>query len=120
MWDTLAHSWDPNFQATAFPSGPTHSNYHAFREFTLSVGAAAVLSYGMFLPAARRPRDFWKVMAVTTICYYGGWWLPGPLLGLFAPNRIALIVHSTATILVVTGIGLSWPHFDASNRASKL
>jgi len=38
MWDTLSHAWDPAFQAPALPLGPTHTNYHAFREFTLSVG----------------------------------------------------------------------------------
>jgi hypothetical protein len=50
VWDTLSHTWDPAFQAPALPLGPTHTNYHAFREFTLSVGAMLVLAYGMFLP----------------------------------------------------------------------
>ena len=52
MWDTLGHSWDPAFQAPALPLGQTHTQYHAFREFTLSVGAAAVLLYVMFLTAS--------------------------------------------------------------------
>ena len=37
MWDTLTHSWDSAFQAPALSLGPTHTNYHAFREWTLSV-----------------------------------------------------------------------------------
>jgi hypothetical protein len=59
MWDTLAHSWDPAFQAPTLPLGPTHTNYHAFREFTLSVGASALLLYGMFLPPVYRVRPVW-------------------------------------------------------------
>ena len=62
MWDTLSHAWDPAFQAPALPLGPTHTNYHAFREFTLSVGAAAVMLYVILLPAARRSRPLWVVM----------------------------------------------------------
>ncbi len=75
MKDTLAHSWDPAFQATALPVGPTHSNYHAFREFTLSLGAAAVLLYVAFRPPADRRRSMWIALLITAVCYYGGWWL---------------------------------------------
>lgn len=63
IWDTLAHSWDSAFQAPALPLGSKHTNYHAFREFTLSVGAAAVLLYVMFLPSAQRARPLWIVMS---------------------------------------------------------
>ncbi len=119
MWDTLTHSWDPAFQAPALSLGPTHTNYHAFREFTLSVGAAAVLLYGMFLPAARRVRAVWVVMGVTAVCYYGGWWLPGPLLGLHAPNRAATIDHLAATVLSLAGVGLAWPSFPSANRPAE-
>ena len=95
---------------------PTHTNYHAFREFTLSAGAAVVPLYGMFLPAIQRARPVWIVMGVTAVRYYGGWWLPGPLLGLHAPNRAALITHLTATILSLAGVGLAWPYFPATNH----
>jgi hypothetical protein len=111
MWDTLVHSWDPAFQAPALPLGRTHTNYHAFREFTLSIGAAAVLLYVMFLPSAQRMRPLWNMMCVTAVCYYGGWWLPGPLLGLYAPNRAATFVHLAATVLCLTSVVLAWPHF---------
>jgi hypothetical protein len=94
VWDTLSHTWDPAFQAPALPLGPTHTNYHAFREFTLSVGAMLVLAYGMFLPLAKRSRDLWNVMCVTAFCYYGGWWIPSPLFGLHAPNTPATISTS--------------------------
>lgn len=115
MWDTLAHSWDPAFQAPVLPLGPRHTNYHAFREFTLSVGAAAILLYVMFLPSAQRVRPLWIVMCVTAVCYYGGWWLPWPLLGLHAPNPAATFVHLAATILCLTSIGLARRFFPIGN-----
>lgn len=39
VWETLSFSWDPTFQAPALREGPRHTNYHAFREFTLTIGA---------------------------------------------------------------------------------
>ena len=114
MWDTLSHSWDPAFQAPAFPLGPTHTNYHAFREFTLQVGAVAVMLYVMFLPPKQRLRSSWVVMAVMSVCYYGGWWLPWPLLGLHAPNTAALIVHLAATVLSLSGVALAWRYFPGT------
>ena len=113
MWDTLAHTWDPAFQAPALLLGPTHTNYHAFREFTLSVGAAAVLLYAAFLPATQRTRPLWVVMFITAVCYYGGWWLPGPLFGLHAPNPLAEIDHLAAAILSLTGVVLAWGKFSS-------
>jgi len=117
MWDTLSHAWDPAFQAPALPLGPTHTNYHAFREFALSVGAAAVMLYVILLPAARRSRPLWIVMAATAACYYGGWWLPGPLLGLSAPNRVATVIHLAATVASLAGVALAWRHYrGGANR----
>ena len=113
MWDTLTHTWDPTFQAPALSLGATHTNYHAFREFTLSVGAAVVLLYVVFLPAILRTRSLWIVMLITAVCYYGGWWLPGPLFGLHAPNRPAEIDHLAATILSLTGVILAWDKFPS-------
>ena len=116
MWDTLSHSWDPAFQAPASSLGPTHTNYHAFREFTLTVGAVVVILYVMFLPPPMRSRSFWVVMAVTSVCYYGGWWLPWPLLGLSAPNSVATIIHLAATVLSLSGVALAWRFFPKTKR----
>lgn len=114
--DTLFHTWDPAFNAPALPLGPTHTNYHAFREFTLSVGAAAVLFYGMFLSAAKRTRPVWVFMCVTAISYYGGWWLPWPLFGLRTPNLMATVDHVIATILCLSAVGLARPHFPPTRE----
>lgn len=71
VWETVGHAWDPAFQAPASPAGPTHTNYHAFREFTLAAGAAAILLYVMFQPHAHRSRPLWIVMAITSVSYHG-------------------------------------------------
>ena len=113
MYDTLSHTWDPAFNAPTLPLGPTHTNYHAFREFTLSVGAVAVMLYVMFQPVTKRSRTLWTVMLVMAVSYYAGWWLPGPLFGLYAPNRVAFISHRIATILSLTSVALAWPHFTS-------
>jgi len=56
LWETLSFSWDPAFQAPALRYGPRHSNYHAFREFTLTLGAILAMLWAMFQPPARRER----------------------------------------------------------------
>ena len=111
IWETLSFSWDPTFQAPALRYGPEHSNYHAFREFTLTVGAIAVMLWAMFQSAASRTRTVWTAMAIAGLCYYGGWWLPWPLLGLHAPNAIALLDHTAATLISATAIGLAFLQF---------
>jgi hypothetical protein len=107
MYDTLSHAWDPSFEAPALSLGRRHTNYHAFREFTLSVGVAAVLIWGMFQPAGKRRRELWVAMLAATLGYYIGWWLPWPLLGLHAPNNIAEGVHLAATILTLVPVILA-------------
>ena len=56
VWETLAFSWNPDFQAPRLALGPTHTNYHAFREFTLTIGAELVMLYVVFQPAGHRIR----------------------------------------------------------------
>ncbi len=72
LWETLSFSWDPTFRAPALRYGPTHSNYHAFREFTLTLGALPVMLWAIFQPPAWRSRPMWVAMALAGVCYYGG------------------------------------------------
>ncbi len=111
LWETLAFSWDPTFQAPALKLGATHTNYHAFREFTLTIGAITVMAWAIFQPTARRSRELWWTMLLAAVFYYGGWWLPYPLLGLHTPNTSAEIVHIAAALLTLTGIVLARRHF---------
>ena len=58
----------------------------------------------------------WR-MAATAACYYGGWWLPGPLLGLSAPNRVATVIHLVATVPSLAGVALAWRHYRGGRTA---
>ena len=116
LWETLSFSWDPTFQAPALRYGPTHTNYHAFREFTLTLGALLVMLWAMFQPPARRSRTLWVAMALASACYYGGWWLPWPLQGLHTPNLVAELDHEAAALLSVAGIGLAWRQFGVASQ----
>jgi hypothetical protein len=104
VWETLAFSWNPDFQAPALSLGATHTNYHAFREFTLTVGAIFIILYVSFQPESKRSKPLWMVMFAAAFFYYVGWWLPWPLLGLHAPTPAAEMVHFLATVLTMTGI----------------
>lgn len=109
--ETLFFTWNPLFEAPDLPEGRTHTNYHAFRGFTLSVGVAAVLLWGMFQPAGKRRRELWVAMLLAALGYYAGWWMPWPLFGLHAPNAIAEGVHVAATVLTLGAVALSYPRF---------
>ncbi|MEM0910678.1 MAG: hypothetical protein AAGJ37_06860 [Pseudomonadota bacterium] len=43
FWYTLGFTWNPQFAAVNLPDGPTHSNYHAFREALLALGVNLLL-----------------------------------------------------------------------------
>jgi hypothetical protein len=112
LWETLSFSWDPSFQAPALRFGPTHTNYHVFREFTLTLGALATMVWVMFQPAANRSRPLWIAMLIAAAFYYVGWWLPWPLLGLHTPNVAAEIVHLAAAASSLTAIFLVRKEFE--------
>jgi hypothetical protein len=118
IWETLAFSWDPTFQAPTLRYGPTHTNYHAFREFTLTLGALTIMVWVMFRPARDRTRVLWATMAFAAGFYYGGWWLPWPILGLHTPTLIAEIVHEVAAACSCLAIALSWPQFQGAPAVS--
>lgn len=113
--ETLSFSWDPTFQAPALRYGPTHTNYHAFREFMLTLGALFVMLWAMFQSSAGRSRALWVAMALTALSYYGGWWIPWPLLGLHTPNHLAELVHEAAAFLTGAAIALAWRHFGSAH-----
>lgn len=116
VWETLAFSWYPTFQAPALRYGPTHANHHAFRESTLTLGALAVILWAMFQPAETRMRPLWVTMAFAAACYNSGWWLPWPPLGLRTPNLAAELVHIAAALVSGAVIALSLPNFHHGDR----
>jgi len=52
-------------------------------------------------------------MFIAAVCYYGGWWLPWPLLGLHTPNLAAGIDHAIATILTLTGVVIARTQYNS-------
>jgi hypothetical protein len=117
LWETLSFSWDPTFQAPALRYGPEHTNYHAFREFTLTLGALAIMLWVMFQPAKNRSHALWMTMMFAGIFYYSGWWIPWPLLGLHTPNLSAELVHIVAATLSLTAIARSWQYFHHRDQS---
>ena len=111
MYETLAFTWNPLFEAPVLPQGRRHTNYHAFRGFSLSVGVALVLCWGMFQPVGRRRRELWGAMVLASLGYYVGWWLPWPLFGLRTPSAMAEGVHALATALTLSAVFLSRSRF---------
>ena len=105
IWQTLAFSWDPLFRAPMLPEGPTHTNYHAFREACLAMGALSIMTVFVFGPSRLRTRSCLHITTLVAISYYVGWWLPWPLLGYTAPHLGATIVHLVAT---GTAAGALW------------
>ena len=120
LWETLAFSWDPTFEAPALRYGSTHTNYHAFREFTLTLGALAIMLWVMFQPAKNRSRALWTTMMLAGVFYYGGWWLPWPLLGLHTPNISAELVHVATAALSLTAIALARHHFHHDDQSRRV
>jgi len=120
VWETLAFSWDPTFQAPALRYGSEHTNYHAFREFTLTLGALTIMLWVIFQPAENRSPAMWTTMLLAGVLYYGGWWLPWPLLGLHTPNLAAELVHEAAAALSLAAIALSWWQFHPGRRSLRV
>lgn len=123
VYVTLSFSWNPAFEAPGLPEGPSHTRYHAFREFTLTLGAIAVMAFAMFQPARRRTPQLWTAMLLAAVFYYAGWWLPGPLLGLGTPSLVAELVHVATAACVLGAIfvahrAFAEPRMDAESRTT--
>jgi hypothetical protein len=55
--ETVAHSWDPSFEAPAVSWGPRYTICRPFREFTLSVGVVTLLAWSVFRQEEQRRRE---------------------------------------------------------------
>ncbi len=97
FWYTLEFTWTPEFQATNLPEGPTHSNYHAFREAMLAFAVNLLLIW-VAIKGASVTRETWLITTFMAIFYYLGWWAAWPIWGYHAPNMIAETNHLIGTI----------------------
>ena len=108
FWFTLQFTWTPEFQAPALEIGPTHTNYHAFREAMLALAVNLLLIWVGFRGAAVKI-ETWLPVAFMAFFYYLGWWLAWPIWGYHAPYIEAEIVHAVATIGGLSGLFLLRP-----------
>lgn len=103
FWYTLEFTWTPEFQATALDIGPTHSNYHAFREALLAL-AVNLLLLQAFIRGTAIKFEYWSVTLFMAGFYYAGWWLAWPIWGYHAPYLTAEMNHAVATIGGIAGL----------------
>ncbi len=108
FWFTLQFAWTPEFQAPALPEGPTHTNYHAFREAMLALAVNLLLVWAM-IRGAQIAFESWALITFMAIAYYLGWWLAWPIWGFHAPSLSAEMVHATATVCGLAGLGILKP-----------
>jgi len=108
FWFTLQFTWTPEFQAPALDIGPTHSNYHAFREAMLALAVNLLLIWAGIKGAAIRLAT-WVPIAFMVFFYYLGWWLAWPIWGYHAPYIEAEMVHVAATVGGLAGLGIFFP-----------
>ncbi|WP_281926738.1 hypothetical protein [Roseibium album] len=112
FWFTLQFTWTPEFQATALPDGPTHSNYHAFRGAMLALGVNLLLAWvGIRANAIRL--ESWAIVVFMAVFYYAGWWLAWPIWGLHAPYFSAEVVHAVGTVCGLAGLATLKPDLKA-------
>ncbi len=109
FWYTLEFTWTPEFQATNLPVGPTHSNYHAFREALLAL-AVNLLLVRVFIKGATIKYEAWAITAFMAAFYYLGWWAAWPIWGYHAPNLTAELNHVMATVGGVIGLIMFRPN----------
>lgn len=108
FWYTLSFTWNPDFAAINLPVGPTHSNYHAFREALLALAVNLLLIWVAYKGTAIK-MDVWSVTTFMVVFYYAGWWLAWPIWGYHAPDIVAEMNHAAATIGGLAGLALLRP-----------
>mmetsp|Transcript_80038 Transcript_80038/g.185870 ORF Transcript_80038/g.185870 Transcript_80038/m.185870 type:complete len:143 (-) Transcript_80038:90-518(-) len=111
---TFRHSLMPSFEAPGYDKGRKHTRYHALRGGTLAVGALAVLNMVVHAPERDRNPTLWNAAAVTSLGYFGGWWMPKPYLGLKTPSWMAEAIHLGAAGFSVLSLVLARSSFQRS------
>jgi len=111
-WYTLQFTWMPEFQAINLPDGPTHSNYHAFREAMLALAVNSLLVW-VGIKAAALKFESWAIVTFLAVFYYSGWWLAWPIWGYHAPSIMAEFNHLGGTIGGLAGLAVLKPRQKA-------
>ena len=108
---TFTMAMSESFEAPGFDKGRKHPRYHAFRGGSLAVATLVVLNIGIHAPEAAKNSTLWRMMAVLAAGYFGGWWIPKPLLGLKTPSWMAESVHLVAAGCCSSALLLAAPAF---------
>lgn len=117
FWFTLEFTWTPEFQAPGLKIGPTHTNYHAFREAMLALAVNLLLIWAGIRATAIGP-EAWGTVTLMAVFYYTGWWLAWPIWGYHAPYIEAEAVHAVATVCGLAGLVLLKPQLKQSPSSS--
>ena len=108
FWYTLAFTWDEDFRAVNLAVGPTHSNFHAFREALLALAVNLLLIF-VLLRAATIKIEIWSIVLFMAVFYYAGWWVAWPIWGYHAPDIVAELNHVGGTIGGLLGLMMLRP-----------
>ena len=113
---TLKHAKSTDFEAPTYYLGRKHPRYHAFRGATLAMGALASLNLVAWSSKIERAENgfwrLWLVGATTALGYFGGWWIPKPLLGLTTPSWKAESRHIGAAVCCCLALLYMYPGFN--------
>ncbi len=120
---TFSHVTDPTYEVPnlAAEEGSskrlteTHSNYHAFREFLLTLAVLGLVAWATLDRRLIQSTVQWSALAFLVAAYLLGWWLPWPLFDLRAPGADAVTAHLVATIGLTGAVVLLAPAI-ASDR----
>ena len=113
---TLRHAKSTEFEAPTYHLGAKHPRYHAFRGATLAISAVATLNLIAWTSKLERSQiGFWRLWligATTAVGYFGGWWIPKPILGLTTPSWTAERNHIIAATCCCSALMYMFPGFN--------
>lgn len=116
VWQTATHITDETYRAPEVRHGEGHVQYHMAREVLISAGSVATLVVGV-LAGEDRSRAMWRSMAAAAAGIGTAMWSGGPVTGVWAPNRTALLIHAASTTGLGVGVALLRP--KAGRRARR-
>lgn len=116
-WQTATHVTDDTYRAPEVRHGEGHVQYHMAREVLITAGAVATLVTGV-LAGEGRSRTVWRGMAAAAVGISAAMWSGGPLTGVWAPNRTALLIHGASTTGLCVGVALLRPRGRGVTRTA--
>ncbi|MFE0028817.1 hypothetical protein [Amycolatopsis sp. NPDC059021] len=113
VWQTVTHVTDETYRAPEVRHGEGHVQYHMAREALITAGALGAVVVAT-TAGARRGRALWRCLALSTTGFTAAMWSGGPVTGVWAPNRKALLIHVGSTTGLALGTWLLRPRKENS------